>query len=445
MLPRPVSFPAHAGDPPSKLLIAGQLCNLGGKLVSAKHTQHADIELQEAYCCQFVMYRDEWEPDQWLQITQAPVRFAADTFRQSGQIKSFVSPWARAFLCKGRPAAPLTAEIACFHARVEKDDLEAVLRSSGHNMIYAIPKQWNKQPHADYAVVWVGSSRPDAVRAALQCCEQKGIIRNRDKFGVRVRDSHFEKLYAILQPGKSVPKRIPVNMLHRAGPFPLQAGANDICQWAAEFQWQVRVLKSLGASHWLLGSSSDPPSDCMSFNGHTILLSPVKGRDRQAPTVQSGTLQMPTHTPAVAKSRGDEDPLQLNDPRRSYRKGSSAASTAPRSSPNVLPAATVPKVVAGPTEASLKELRQQADERHHKAQEDRKLDTARHQSAITDLRGQIDHMSSEFARQLQHSVESLQGAQAQQMQQVMTNFDDLKQLLSCRERDPSKKPRVANE
>ena len=358
------------------------------------------------------MYRDEWEADQWLSITQAPVRFAADAFKQSGVAKSFASPWARAFLTKGRPAAPLTAEVACFHARVKKDDLESVLRSSGHNMIYAVPKQWNKQPNVDYAVIWLGSSRSEAVRAALQCCEQKGIIRNRDKFGVRVRDTHYDKLFTTLQPGKEVPKRVPISMLHRAGPFPVQAGAADICSWAAKFQWQVRVMKSLGAAHWLIGSSTDPPCDCMSFNGHTILFTPVKGRDRQQPTVQSGILARPSVAAPSANVDQDEDPWIHNDPWRSYRKAGAPATAAPRVS---APAPTqVPQALAGPTEtrfqeqdsrigaieASIKELRQQADARHSQTQADRKADSEMHQSAIGDLRGQIHQMSSEFARQL---------------------------------------------
>ena len=448
-----VSFPAQTGDPPAKVLIAGQLCNLGGKAISTQHAAHAEVELQEAYCCQFVMYRDEMEPDQWLQITQAPVRFAAEAFKQSGVVRSFASAWARAFLSRGRPAAPLTAEISCFHARVEKDDLEGVLRSSGHNFVYAVPKQWNKQPHADYAIVWLGASRSEAVRAALQCCEQKGIIRNRDKYGIRVRDVHYGKTFAALQPGKEVPKRIPITQLHRAGPFPVQAGAADIAAWAAKCNWQVRVLKSLGEAHWLLGSSCDPPSDCISFNGSTILLSPIKGRDRQKPTVQSGVVPKPG--PSSSTTLPEEDPWVQNDPWKSYRKSNPAHTSAAKPLQSVaVPSA---RTVSGPTESrfqeqdsrigaieqSLKELKQQSDERYQQSLADRKADAALHQTAIGDLRSQIGQMSSEFARQLQTSVESLQGAQAQQMQQVMTNFDDLKSLLSCREREPSKKPRVA--
>ena len=77
----------------------------------------------------------------------------------------------------------------------------------------------------------------------------------------------------------------------------------------------------------------------------------------------------------------------------------------------------------GAIEAGLKELRQLTEERHLQLQSERKEDCKRQKAAVGELHGQINAMSQEFARQLQQSVEGLQGAQTQQMQQVLSNFD----------------------
>ena len=451
----PVSFPALAGDPPSRVLIAGHLCNLGGKHVSLRHAAQAEVKLQETFCCQFMVHQNDLEPDQWLQLTQHPVRYVTETFKSSGCAKTFASPWARSFTCQGRPSAPAAAEQLSFHARVDKDDMEPLLKASGHNCMYVIPKTWDKQPHPSYAVIWLGSNRAEAVRAAMQCSDQLGVVRNKSRFGIRVHEKHYNRVYAALMPGKQVPTKMVVTLLFRAGPFPLQAGPEDIVSWAEKCKWTIKVMKSLGAAHWLLGANQAPPAHCVAFNGHAVLLSPIKGREQQRPTLQSGHVQkVPTSTVAQLSPK-DEDPWLHNDPWKAYRKPQTASTLGSRSMPAASAAAV--RSLEGPTEArfkehdmrmgaieaGLQELKQQSQERFEQLQAERQEDRSRSQASIADLNLQVQSMSTEFSKQLQQSVESLQGAQAQQMQQVMMNFDELKSLLSCRDRDPSKKPRVS--
>ena len=427
----PVSFPALTGEPPARVLIAGRLCNLGGRSICAKHTVEAEVQLQDSMCCQFLMFHDELEPDQWAQVVQAPVRFAAETFKQSGIQRPFTSPWARNFTQKGRPTAPATADLATFHARIDSSEAEAVLKASGHNKIYVVPKSWNHQPHASYAVIWTGSSKADVVRAAMQTGDQCGIARNKGRYGLRVHESHHARVFALLNPGRTAPQRIAISAMHKAGPFPQQAGAEDIRAWALKLNWEVRVMKALGAAHWLLGTSHDPPGQYMAFNGQTVLLTPVKARAQQVPTVQSGTLPRSAQPMPAAAAQLSEDPWLHNDPWKAYRKPQQPPVSASR--PNLGPPPGLGRNVTGPTDArfqeqdcrivaieeGLKELRQQTETRHQQLQADRQADSEQQKATVSELRGQMHSMSQEFSRQLQQSVESLQGAQAQQMQQVI--------------------------
>ena len=96
----------------------------------------------------------------------------------------------------------------------------------------------------------------------------------------------------------------------------------------------------------------------------------------------------------------------------------------------------------GILETSFRDMKAQADERHEAYQAARREDSQLHRETTTELRQQISSLSSDFASQLRSSVDSLQGAQQQQLQQVMLNFEELKSLISCRDREPSKKPRT---
>ena len=162
------------------------LRNLGGKRVTCKHTALADIEVNENCCCQCTVHREDFEPETWQQLVQAPVRVINDTFVQGGHPRPFHSPWGRTHLSKGRPSTPALADCVSFHARIEQSEVEQTLRLSGHNFVYTVPKTWSRQPHPDFAIVWLGSNRADALRASLQLPEQRGLARNRDKYGVRI-------------------------------------------------------------------------------------------------------------------------------------------------------------------------------------------------------------------------------------------------------------------
>ena len=65
-------------------------------------------------------------------------------------------------------------------------------------------------------------------------------------------------------------------------------------------------MKSLGTSHWLLGSSAAPPTSCLAFDGQSILLSEVRSRDQHVPVIRSGSIpRLPT--PALPAEE-TEDP-----------------------------------------------------------------------------------------------------------------------------------------
>ncbi|CAE7340139.1 unnamed protein product [Symbiodinium necroappetens] len=416
-------FPATSRANGSRLLLAGCLHNLGGKRVRTKDNGDITVALPDMSCCTFECYADEFEPEIWSAITQAPVRAVLDRFRKGGIDKPFSDPWGRAFSQNGRPAIASLADRVCFQARVLSDSLDQLLIASGHNHVYCTPRNMDRTVVQSYAIVWLGNARGDAVRAALQTPEQLGLVRAKTRFGLRVPAARFAAIFASLRPGQMVPNKVAVNQLYRVGPLPQTASAEAIVDWATKAGWQVRVIKALGARHWLLGASAAPPSVYPAFNGQTILVNAVSAKPTSPPVVQSGHLgpRAVAATPRNDNTLKPEDPWVHFDPWRAAATANSNGATASSrpSFGSVATSETPSRSLAGPTEQRF----QAQESRLHALEEGLEQLRLRQEANHTELvQSQAD--DREAAARL--SVESLKGSQLQQQQQTQASLEELK-------------------
>ena len=456
-----LSIPAQARHDHAPLLLAGCYHNVGGKPVKAKPHADIEIDLPEVLCCTFEAFGDEFEPDHWQRLTQAPVKTVQEIFAKSELGAKFANPWGRQFYAGDRPALPASADKLVFQARVSRADLDDLLAVSGHNRVYIVPRRQDKTASTDFSIVWIGNSKAEAMKASLQVQGQLGIVRAKARFGIRVPAARFGEIFANLKPDQIAPTRVQVNALYRIGPVPAGAGATELQQWAVKAAWQVRVIKALGATHWLLGAASDPPTVYPAFNGQTVLITKVPPRQTQQPVVQSGSFSSRPSGPAgssnaVAVTDTKIDPWLLSDPWSSYKSTTNSTN----SFGSLASSAPAPKQLAGPTEKRLQaqedrlkaledglhNLRVQGDERHTELVQQQQQDRLQTKAQTEQLSDRIALLSHDFTRQLQLSVESLQGAHNQQQQQVQTSIDELKQLLlASRDTEASqkKKPRHA--
>ena len=429
-----VSFPAVPVEGEGKVLLAGCLHNFGGRKVRCMHSTKAEVELSDVTCCQFLVFADEIEASLWKQCAEAPVRFVSEALRIAGIQSAFTSPWGRTFTSKGRPAVPLQADSMAFHARVEADRLTELLKQSGQGGIYVVPKSWDRSPHSLYAIVWTGPHRADVATAALKVPEQLGIVRSKAGFGASVPESAYAKVYSMLKAGAAPPPRVQVSKLFRVGPIPQKAGAREVQAWADKCSWQVRVIKALGPGHWLLGSPVDPPSVYPAFNGQTVLIQPVRQKGPAQAVLQSGTLP----TPATVAA-GDTDPWLQSDPWKAYRAARGLPTSSKATGPVLLQ-----REVTGPTEKRFQEqegrltsleqaLQQvQADQSAFRAETlaHREQDRQTMTQQVGRIEASLTKVQTDLAHQLQTSITSLVGAQAQQQAQMQAGIDELRSLIS---------------
>ncbi|CAE7736117.1 unnamed protein product, partial [Symbiodinium sp. CCMP2456] len=460
---RRVSFPATGRACGSQLLLAGCLHNVGGKAIRPSQQTDITVALPDILCCTFTAFSDEFPAGQWEQIVQAPVKQILSVFQDIAAAKTIATPWGRQFRCKGKVASPAAADQVSFQARVPKSEAEALLIASGHNCVYITPRTLDSSLLPGYSIIWIGGQRQDAVKASLQIPEQRGLVRSKDRFGLRVPEARYEAAYGLIRPGQTAPNRVAVQYLFRVGPVPAGADATAVSTWAAKFNWSIKIIRASGPSHWLVGAAQQPPSAWPLFNSQTVLINPVHQREVRQSVVQSGSLSTKAQAtpPAAAKEpRAAEDPWLFSDPWSASR--SSVSSLGSRESGSRFPApapAPVNRVVAGPTEQRFQQqetrihaleegiqaLKILQEQNHGQLVQQQATDRQNAAQATAGLQEQLSSVGTELTRQLQASAEALQNAQTQQQKQMQCSLDELKSLfLESREhRAAAKKPKIA--
>ena len=412
-------------------LIAACYHNVGETDI-APHFQHGTrVDAEDTVCCSFTMYQEDFASDsQWRETSSAPVRSVVEAFRVKGVDNALRHPWARTYRSAGKPSQPHLCDQFVFYAKVPQGQLRAVLQSSGFNRVYVVPRSWDRQLLQGWAVIWLQMSRQDVEKQALLVPEQHGLVKGRNKYGLRVPATSFRKIFVQLRPGAAIPDSIAVTETYKVGPFPAAASADAVREWSKRMTWPTKVIKSLGPQFWLLGSADPPPANTMLFNQTPVLATAVKGRDVHMPVVQAGG-----PVPRAAKPDRDqgteEDPWLHSDPWSVYRASQPAGATKPA------PALSGP--AEGPSanrlnqqDHRLTELErglQQLREEHATANHERARDKAALQHEIGAVRSEVQLLGTGLRQDFQAWTTSLNNAQAQQDQQISAGMAELKALI----------------
>ena len=145
-----------------------------------------------------------------------------------------------------------------FSAKVDRPKLLSLLQSSGHNGIYLTPRAWDGKVLDTWAVVWTTADKAETIRLALSLKQQAGLVRSKNRFGVRVASEHFEAAFRQLKPAQDVPEQEQVAVHHffKISPLPPGADSGSIVLWGRGLGWKLKVLKALGPQQWLIGAAT---------------------------------------------------------------------------------------------------------------------------------------------------------------------------------------------
>ena len=430
--------PLCTGASGNKHLLAVCYHNVGETAVSPYVEHGSQVELTGVVCCTFCMYQDESpNPEVWQDVVKSPVRSVAQLFRAKGVPSPFSHPWGRSFRATGRPSTPAHCEVFQFQAKVEEAVLPQLLKQSGFNAVYVIPRGWNREVLQGWSVIWLSATKGEIERQAALLPEQHGLVRGKSRFGIRVPTAHFARLFAQLRPGDAVPDSFDVKVLYKIGPIPQGATAEVVLQWARKLPWLIRVIKTLGPSFWLVGAACPPPSETLTFNQQPVLAAPVKSREVQQPVVQAGG-PIPSRN-AGPVDESSSDPWLLSDPWSSY-KASKAAAAASSHGPSLPVAPGPPLKTPDPqVQAQLQAQQQRIAEMGRSLQELRDGQTAANQERAADkhqlqqeiagVRNEVQGLGAGLRQQLQSQLDSFTAAQQNQERQMNAGLDELKQLI----------------
>ena len=421
--------------------------NLGGSNLSVRCTHDATVLLPEDVCVCLTVFRDEVREPAWEACVSNPVRAVAEQLRASGFKARLEAPYGRSFRADGRPCAPADSTSVQFHCKIPRGELFTLLRLSGHAQAYVTPKTWQQEILPGFSVVWATGDKAQVLELSLKVPDQLGLVRAKNRLGIRVAEANFAAAWAIIRPDQDAPPKVEVKGLYKLSSAPPQLRAADIQAWAAQMQWQVRPLRCLGLGQWLLGATGPPPSGLLSMNKQAVLVQEVEPRQVNKPVLRAG--RMPRLQQSEA-TRPAQDPLEVNDPWKSYlsQRQSAPVGNAGTSAP--------PRAAAPPSqqrfdqqEHRLQQLEAGLDEvrRGHRAVSQQLAHTqATVEHQIDQVKGDLTSFAVDFRAQLQANAESQRIAQAAHEMQYQQGLNEIKALLAdtrSRSSPRSKRPAEA--
>ena len=156
-------------------LLGGTLIQLGEKHVTVQETLQP-TQTCPTQICSITMWKEEYSPDQWHELIQAPVKYAKQTLGQE-MGNAIFNPWARSYKQGKDSVRPADALSVQFHCEVHQDQLAAILRVSGYNKLHMTPKTADGNPSPQYAVVWLTGTMQELQAQAAMLPGHAGFIR----------------------------------------------------------------------------------------------------------------------------------------------------------------------------------------------------------------------------------------------------------------------------
>ena len=423
-----ISVPAH-NDQGDKVLIGGYLLQLGEKRISTMSDDASIVQTLDVKVCSVTLWASDFSSEQWKLAVDQPVKFAKKLLEHDQLSQVIKSPWGRSMRAGQHPATSQTATSVQFHCEIRIKDLRPLLRRSGFNKVYVLPKDQEGKPDTSWRIIWTDMDISKLETVATPIAGSAGLVKGNRSYGLRVEQAAFTTIWAILQPGRDPPTQVPKGVLWKATPMPLGLDKEIIQEWAKQLSWECFPIKSLGSKTWLIQAPEAPPKELMCFNGTPIIIRKVPPRSTQA---QTGILAGPRSNPSSEKETTSifrqGDPFL--DAWANWKPGSNNGGS------------TVPSISAktdstvGPTSSRLdlqdqkiQEL-QQAVEKIHVDSKQKTTDDARRFSTIeSQIQTNHEQVQTSFQALRSDFESTLHRAMSVQDQKISATMEEIKTLF----------------
>ena len=447
---RQLQAPAH--DPQGRsVLLEGTLVQLGAKHIKTPTVEKDGIPTKDIYVASVTLLKQDWEPDMWNRICEAPVRTVKHLLALEGHAEILGKPWARTFK-DGNLKVPIElATTIQFYAEFDATKFSSLLQRSGFNKIYIGPKNNLGAPHDNWKVIWVTGNIEQVEAQAASLSGAAGLVKGKKSLGIRVESSVFEKVWAILKPNVNPPDTRTTSLLFKIQPLPHGTDKEALQKWSEDTKWEFKPIRAIGARTWLLGSNSNPPT-VLVFNGQPLIAESVQPRTK---ALGGAIVAGPKYLPKTFQERNPDgnknqqkgyDPFRTGDPYADPWTSYSGQSIAAENSKPFVPSkpAKSADLTSGPigTQFQQQESRIQAVEQAiHQLQGTQQTFQDNTNGKFSALEAQINqqnHDQIQAIATLQESQKKMHDSLANALQnqdtRITNAFDDLRQIFLSQNR-----------
>eukprot|EP00438_Fugacium_kawagutii_P018339 Skav229478 [mRNA] locus=scaffold3730:3999:5738:- [translate_table: standard] len=404
------------------VILAITLCQLGEKQILPVASEH-HVAVEPCQTMAFTLWREDWTDSEWKKASEQTIPFVRQLLAVNRLDASVEALWGRSIRGSTKDATTnFHAQSIQLHAAVKVDKVAELLKHTGFNRLWAIPKTDQGRIDPNWKVIWVEGDLAHLTSLAAQTKQCAGLVRNKSTRGLRFLKEHFSEAWQVIHGTKPQPLDVTVKHTFRLEPLPFGCTGEMLVAWSKLLPWEFKPIKAIGPRTWLIGSASMPPDGVHSFNSSPVLIKLIQPKGS---TAINPVLAGPKPSKHDAKKTGAEDPFY--DPW-------AASAYALRADP-AKGASADARTIQGPIETRF-------------AAQDARFDQL--EKTIATMKSNAEQLTQETKQgfdavqqreqQLQNSImqvrtdleSSFQAAIAQQSTQMSANFEDLKVLLASR-------------
>ena len=300
------------------LLLKGTLIQLGSKDIHMPEGPTTKIACPNTSVATFTAFQDHFPETVWQDIVASPAKTMLSLFEGEARKQAILGVWGHSYQRDGKSTKPHQASSIQFHARIVTSRLTELLRQSGWNHIFMVPKHDSSDaqplPDQQYNVLWTGQAFAETQVIAKGIQATLGLVRSKGSFGIRVSSDSFAEAWKKVHPHKDQPSAVKIHYVFRAQNMPQNITVVEVRQWLEALKWEAKPMKRIAQSTWLIGASKAPPSTSCKLNENIILLSEQTKKVDNSGLVLAGR-------PNFSQQDGPQKNLKVDDdPWSTYRE-----------------------------------------------------------------------------------------------------------------------------
>ena len=322
-----IQVPAHCKATSEPMIVTAALLQLGRQeVVRNLPSQSLAVQELDNVVLRVMVYKDQYNGS-WDTLMQQPAKtILQEECFDHVTAADVLDVWDRQFMSqKLTKCKPAECETFSANFRLASKVTQPILSQSGAKGIYIEPRSDDgRTPCTSYQVIWLPQkSFAEATVAQQTTVGECHLVRNQNRYGLRVPNATAEQVHAAHRPEQSF---IPgaSTLKFRMGPMPYGSTKQSVLNICQKLGWQCRPLGPQGqtpdrtGTYWIIQAAAVPPNWIYHLAHGDVLISQVNPpAEREIPKQVPVLASTKTLTSLARSTRSDhpkDDPWLHDDP-----------------------------------------------------------------------------------------------------------------------------------